>query len=106
MRSHFHPDDSAKILEHFSLSGLRRQKKDRHIDFALECRSRLFGSEYRWTAFNSTLLAQSDGYHQIILTLRDIHEDKLKELREQQALQEALTPLKLPIWLKMNFFRV
>lgn len=40
VRSHFHPDDSAKILEHFSLSGLRRQK-DRHIDFALECRSRL-----------------------------------------------------------------
>lgn len=29
VRSHFHPDDSAKILEHFSLSGLRRQKKDR-----------------------------------------------------------------------------
>ena len=94
VRSHFHPDDSAKILEHFSLSGLRRQKKDRHIDFALECRSRLFGSEYRWTAFNSTLLAQSDGYHQIILTLRDIHEDKLKELREQQALQEAFDAAK------------
>lgn len=67
---------------------------------------RLFGSEYRWTAFNSTLLAQSDGYHQIILTLRDIHEDKLKELREQQALQEAFDAAKAAIWLKMNFFRV
>lgn len=106
VRSHFHPDDSAKILEHFSLSGLRRQKKDRHIDFALECRSRLFGSEYRWTAFNSTLLAQSDGYHQIILTLRDIHEDKLKELREQQALQEAFDAAKAANMAKMNFFRV
>ena len=89
IHSHFHPDDSTKILEHFSLSGLRRQKQDRRIDFALECRSSLCSTEYRWTAFNSTLLAQSDGYHQIILTLRDIHEDKLKELREQQALQEA-----------------
>ncbi|WP_293662429.1 PAS domain-containing hybrid sensor histidine kinase/response regulator [uncultured Phascolarctobacterium sp.] len=89
IRSHFHPDDSTKILEHFSLSGLRRQKQDRHIDFAMECRSSLCSTEYRWTAFNSTLLAQSDGYHQIILTLRDIHEDKLKKLREQQALQEA-----------------
>lgn len=103
VRSHFHPDDSAKILEHFSLSGLRRQKKDRHIDFALECRSRLFGSEYRWTAFNSTLLAQSDGYHQIILTLRDIHEDKLKELREQQALQEAFDAAKAANMAKNEF---
>ena len=103
VRSHFHPDDSAKILEHFSLSGLRRQKKDRHIDFALECRSRLFGSEYRWTAFNSTLLAQSDGYHQIILTLRDIHEDKLKELREQQALQEAFDAAKADNMAKNEF---
>lgn len=103
VRSHFHPDDSAKILEHFSLSGLRRQKKDRHIDFALECRSRLFDSEYRWTAFNSTLLAQSDGYHQIILTLRDIHEDKLKELREQQALQEAFDAAKAANMAKNEF---
>ena len=103
VRSHFHTDDSAKILEHFSLSGLRRQKKDRHIDFALECRSRLFGSEYRWTAFNSTLLAQSDGYHQIILTLRDIHEDKLKELREQQALQEAFDAAKAANMAKNEF---
>lgn len=103
VRSHFHPDDSAKILEHFSLSGLRRQKKDRHIDFALECRSRLFGSEYRWTAFNSTLLAQSDGYHQIILTLRDIHEDKLKELRKQQALQEAFDAAKAANMAKNEF---
>ena len=103
VRSHFHPDDSAKILEHFSLSGLRRQKKDRHIDFALECRSRLFDSEYRWTAFNSTLLAQSDGYHQIILTLRDIHEDKLKELREQQALQEAFDAAKAANMAKIVF---
>lgn len=103
VRSHFHPDDSAKILEHFSLSGLRRQKKDRHIDFALECRSRLFGSEYRWTAFNSTLLAQSDGYHQIILTLRDIHEDKLKELREQQALQKAFDAAKAANMAKNEF---
>ena len=90
----------------FSLSGLRRQKKDRHIDFALECRSRLFGSEYRWTAFNSTLLAQSDGYHQIILTLRDIHEDKLKELREQQALQEAFDAAKAANMAKNEFLRV
>lgn len=103
VRSHFHPDDSAKILEHFSLSGLRRQKKDRHIDFALECRSRLFDSEYRWTAFNSTLLAQIDGYHQIILTLRDIHEDKLKELREQQALQEAFDAAKAANMAKNEF---
>lgn len=103
VRSHFHPDDSAKILEHFSLSGLRRQKKDRHIDFALECRSRLFDSEYRWTAFNSTLLDQSDGYHQIILTLRDIHEDKLKELREQQALQEAFDAAKAANMAKNEF---
>ncbi|WP_418308082.1 ATP-binding protein [Phascolarctobacterium faecium] len=103
VRSHFHPDDSAKILEHFSLSGLRRQKKDRHIDFALECRSRLFDSEYRWTAFNSTLLAQSDGYHQIILTLRDIHEDKLKGLREQQALQEAFDAAKAANMAKNEF---
>ena len=103
VRSHFHPDDSAKILEHFSLSGLRRQKKYRHIDFALECRSRLFDSEYRWTAFNSTLLAQSDGYHQIILTLRDIHEDKLKELREQQALQEAFDAAKAANMAKNEF---
>ena len=103
VRSHFHPDDSAKILEHFSLSGLSRQKKDRHIDFALECRSRLFDSEYRWTAFNSTLLAQSDGYHQIILTLRDIHEDKLKELREQQALQEAFDAAKAANMAKNEF---
>lgn len=103
VRSHFHPDDSAKILEHFSLSGLRRQKKDRHIDFALECRSRLFDSEYRWTAFNSTLLAQSDGYHQIILTLRNIHEDKLKELREQQALQEAFDAAKAANMAKNEF---
>lgn len=103
VRSHFHPDDSAKILEHFSLSGLRRQKKDRHIDFALECRSRLFDSEYRWTTFNSTLLAQSDGYHQIILTLRDIHEDKLKELREQQALQEAFDAAKAANMAKNEF---
>lgn len=103
VRSHFHPDDSAKILEHFSLSGLRRQKKDRHIYFALECRSRLFDSEYRWTAFNSTLLAQSDGYHQIILTLRDIHEDKLKELREQQALQEAFDAAKAANMAKNEF---
>lgn len=103
VRSHFHPDDSAKILEHFSLSGLRRPKKDRHIDFALECRSRLFDSEYRWTAFNSTLLAQSDGYHQIILTLRDIHEDKLKELREQQALQEAFDAAKAANMAKNEF---
>ena len=103
VRSHFHPDDSAKILEHFSLTGLRRQKKDRHIDFALECRSRLFDSEYRWTAFNSTLLAQSDGYHQIILTLRDIHEDKLKELREQQALQEAFDAAKAANMAKNEF---
>lgn len=103
VRSHFHPDDSAKILEHFSLSGLRRQKKDRHIDFSLECRSRLFDSEYRWTAFNSTLLAQSDGYHQIILTLRDIHEDKLKELREQQALQEAFDAAKAANMAKNEF---
>lgn len=103
VRSHFHPDDSAKILEHFSLSGLRRKKKDRHIDFALECRSRLFDSEYRWTAFNSTLLAQSDGYHQIILTLRDIHEDKLKGLREQQALQEAFDAAKAANMAKNEF---
>ena len=70
---------------------------------ALECRSRLFGSEYRWTAFNSTLLAQSDGYHQIILTLRDIHEDKLKELREQQALQEAFDAAKAANMAKNEF---
>ena len=103
VRSHFHSDDSAKILEHFSLAGLLRQKQDRHIDFALECRSRLFSSDYRWTAFNATLLAQSDGYHQIILTLRDIHEDKLKELREQQALQEAFNAAKAANMAKNEF---
>lgn len=92
-KSHFHPADREKVLKHFSLDGLRKQGQDRHIDFSLECRS-LVGSEYRWIAFNSTLLAQSDGYHQIILTLRDIHEDKLKELQEQQAIQEAFNAAK------------
>lgn len=49
------------------------------------------------------MLAQSDGYHQIILTLRDIHEDKLKELREQQALQEAFDAAKAANMAKNEF---
>ena len=49
------------------------------------------------------MLAQSDGYHQIILTLRDIHEDKLKELWEQQALQEAFDAAKAANMAKNEF---
>lgn len=102
VKNHFHLEDSQKILAHFSLDGLRRQEADRHIDFTLECRSFSQG-KCRWNAFNSTLLAQSDGYHQIILTLRDIHEEKLKELREQQALQEAFNAAKLANIAKTEF---
>ena len=42
-------------------------------------------------------------FDQIILTLRDIHEDKLKELREQQALQEAFDAAKAANMAKNEF---
>ena len=98
-----HPNDRELVMKNVSKEAIRDIVKDGRISTYCEY-MRLFGNEYRWVRLDIQITAyHDDEVEEIVFAIRDIHDEREKELRYNTALRKALSEAKSASEAKSSF---
>ena len=98
-----HPNDRELVMKNISKEAIRDIVKDGRISTYCEY-MRLFGDGYRWVRLDIQITAYyDDEVEEIVFAIRDIHDEREKELRYNTALRKALSEAKSANEAKSSF---
>ncbi len=97
---HIHPDDIDRFMDEISLETMHSLDLSHKVTF--EYRRRMDeDTEYRWCAYSMRKFEQNNR-KLYILFVKDIHETKVRHLRQQQRLQTAVVEAERRVLEKTN----
>lgn len=103
MYGKIHPNDHEIFMKNTSLDFLNEEICNGRTGTYCEY-MRLFGSEYRWVRLDIQITAINGGrVTEIVFAIRDIHDEREKELRYNTELRQALSEAKVANAAKTTF---